>query len=506
MARSHRRRRSVLRAGVAALPLLVLFLLVPATALAHPLDQVVEATYLTVQDGTVEVELKLSPGSLVVDPVITALDADGDGTISDSEGDGYARSLLPAVTLTLDGEPLALRSAGVEVPTVLALRAGYGEVVIHALAVLPARTAGDTATLAITNADTTGGGVFQVNAFVERGAAADLGTQIRSDDQRTLQVSVTFGATAGAGTAGGTAATAATAGGTASEPSAAGQLAAFVEDADLSPAGMLLAALVAATLGALHALTPGHGKTLVAAYLVGTRGTVRHAVALGGIVTVTHTSSVIAVGILALAASSLIVPSVLAPALEILSGLLVVMLGARLLAGRWRAVRPHRATTSASPAHAHGHGHDVRHDPADAEAPPHPHSHDGSFAGLVHDHGDGRPHAHALRDGAPGARGLLAMGITAGLLPCPEALGVMIVAVGLGRIVLGLGLIVAFSAGLAGVLMGLGIVLVRSRGVLGRVTPRDPRWTTAVPLVSAVVVTALGAGILLGGLRTVLTA
>lgn len=480
MGRSPRRRRSVLRAGFAALPLLVLLLLLPATALAHPLDQVVEAVYVTVDDGSIDVELKLSPGTLVVDPVIAALDVDGDGTIAAAEGDAYGRSLLSALTLTLDGSPVALRYAGIEVPTVLALQAGYGEVVIHATATLPAAAAGTTATIGFTNADTTVGAVFQANAFVARDVAADLGEQTRSEDQRTLSVPVTFGAAAGS----------AAIGATATEPSAAGQLAAFVEDADLSPVGMLLAALVAASLGALHALTPGHGKTLVAAYLVGTRGTVRHAVALGGIVTFTHTSSVIAVGILALAASQLIVPSVLAPALEVLSGLLVVALGVRLVTGRWRSARARRAGTVAATSDQ-GHRHDHAH--------PHDHDH-------PHDHGDGRPHTHALLDGAPGARGLLAMGITAGILPCPEALGVMIVAVGLGRILLGLGLIVAFSAGLAAVLMGLGIVLVRSRSLLVRVTPSDPRWSTAVPLVSAVVVTVLGAGILVGGLRSVLPA
>lgn len=474
-----RRRRSVLRAGLAALPLLTLLLL-PATASAHPLDQVVEATYVTVGDGVVDLELKVSPGSLVAEPIVAALDADGDGTISDAEGDAYARAMLSALTLTLDGETVTLLEAGIEVPTVLALRAGYGEVVIHAAGTLPPIDGATAAALVVTNADTTAGATFQANAFVEAGAAVDLGLQTRSEDQRMLRVPVTFGTAAG--TAPGTAPVTGS-GDAVAETGPTGQLVAFVEDADLSAFGLLLAALVAASLGALHALTPGHGKTLVAAYLVGTRGTIRHAVALGGIVTLTHTSSVIAVGIVALAASQLIVPSVLAPALEVASGLLVVALGARLVAGRLRAARGSRA--------AIGHADDHRHD------------HAAITSELVHDHGDGRPHAHALPDASVGARGLLAMGVTAGILPCPEALGVMIVSVGLGRIVLGLGLIVAFSVGLGAVLIGLGIALVRGQRLLGRVTPSDPRWSTVVPLVSAVVVTALGAGILLGGIRGV---
>ena len=104
-------------------------------------------------------------------------------------------------------------------------------------------------------------------------------------------------------------------------------------------------------LGGLHALTPGHGKTLVAAYLVGSRGTVRHAVALGAIVTFTHTASVIVIGLLALFASQFIVPDVLVPILEVLSGLLVVVMGARLIWQRWLAFRDR------SSAHDHAHAH-----------------------------------------------------------------------------------------------------------------------------------------------------
>jgi ABC-type nickel/cobalt efflux system permease component RcnA len=106
---------------------------------------------------------------------------------------------------------------------------------------------------------------------------------------------------------------------------------------------------LSALLGGLHALTPGHGKTLIAAYLIGSRATVKHAAALGGIVTFTHTASAIAVGLLALFASQVIVPDILVPVLEVGAGLLVVALGVRLVLERWRL---------RGGAHDHHHDHD----------------------------------------------------------------------------------------------------------------------------------------------------
>lgn len=98
---------------------------------------------------------------------------------------------------------------------------------------------------------------------------------------------------------------------------------------------VLVALTIAAALGGLHALTPGHGKTLIAAYLIGSRGTVKHAVVLGSVITLTHTASVIVVGLLALFASQYIVPELLVPILEIGSGMLVVLIGVRLIHARW---------------------------------------------------------------------------------------------------------------------------------------------------------------------------
>ncbi len=236
----------------------------------------------------------------------------------------------------------------------------------------------------------------------------------------------------------------------------------LADPAPLSATTIVLALLVAAVLGAGHALTPGHGKTIVGAYLVGARGTARHAILLGLIVTATHTLGVYALGLTTWAASSWIVPERLFPWISVASGLLVVAVGASLARARLLGI-----------AHAHD---------------GHPHHHH-------HGHGDGdhhHHHHHLPADGGPlGVRGLVALGVSGGLLPCPSALVVMLAAIAVGRTAFGLLLIVAFSVGLASVLTGVGLALVYARGLFERL-PLDGRVARYVPVASALVVSLAG--------------
>jgi nickel/cobalt exporter len=209
--------------------------------------------------------------------------------------------------------------------------------------------------------------------------------------------------------------------------------------------GVLVLLLLAAFgWGALHALSPGHGKAMVAAYLVGTRGRARHAVALGATVTVTHTIGVFALGLVTLALSQYVLPEDLYPWLNLASGLLVVVVGAGVLRSRLRHARQHH----------HGHHHHHHHD-------------------------------HAVT-----TRGLLGMGAAAGLIPCPSALVVLLAAVSQHEIALGMLLIVAFSIGLAGTLTALGLAVVYARRVVPLV--RLPRLAAALPAASAVVIVGVG--------------
>jgi nickel/cobalt transporter (NicO) family protein len=228
---------------------------------------------------------------------------------------------------------------------------------------------------------------------------------------------------------------------------------------NLGPGFIALSLLVALFWGAAHAFSPGHGKAIVAGYLVGTRGRVRDAVLLGLIVTVTHTSGVFALGGVTLLLSAFIVPEQLFPWLNLVSALLVVGVGFTIL--RWR-VRVWRRGSGSPHAHSHGHHH--------------PHDHDHAHA---HEHESGR------------RAGLLGVGISAGIIPCPTALVVLLAAISLQRVGYGLLLIVAFSVGLAVAVTSIGLVAVLARRTFGRVS-FDGAVVRALPAVSAVVVLALG--------------
>ncbi|MCP9489008.1 MAG: hypothetical protein MSC31_03935 [Solirubrobacteraceae bacterium MAG38_C4-C5] len=228
--------------------------------------------------------------------------------------------------------------------------------------------------------------------------------------------------------------------------------------------------------GALHALSPGHGKAMVAAYLVGTRGTARHAVALGGVVTATHTIGVFALGLVTLLLSQYVLPEDLYPWLTLVSGLMVVAIGAGVLRSRVRAARRARGHGAHDhdrwPHHHHGHQ-------------DHHHEHDG--------HGHSHGHHHHMPDELSW-KGVLGMGAAAGLIPCPSALVVLLAAVAQQQVALGMALIVAFSVGLATTLIILGLLVVSARGVSGRL--RIPsRVIATLPAVSALII--LGAGCML---------
>lgn len=294
----------------------------PAMTSAHPLDQYLQISYITVGEHTVEVEIDLTPGVLLAPEVLAAIDGDGDSSISTAEAQSYAAKIVEDLELSVDGARLEPSLASVDMPAYLNIQAGYGLIKVFASAELPGSAAG-TYSLTYANGFAPTGSTYQVNSFVADGASVQLGTQDRSDTQQSMVMDFTLGGGASEGTEVNLDSSETTNGGTA-------RLARYLTDPAPSPVTLAVALGLAILLGGLHALTPGHGKTLVAAYLVGNRGTVRHAISLGAIVTFTHTSSVVAIGLLALFASHYIVPQVLVPVLEIISGGLVVYLGGRL--------------------------------------------------------------------------------------------------------------------------------------------------------------------------------
>ncbi|BDI28066.1 hypothetical protein CCAX7_001170 [Capsulimonas corticalis] len=318
----------------------------------------------------------------------------------------------------------------------------------------------------------------------------------------------------------------------------------------LTPGIMLVGLLIAFVFGSFHALSPGHGKTMVAAYLVGSRGTVKHAFLLGVVVTITHTLGVFALGLVTLFASQYIVPEKLFPILSVISGLAVFGVGLWLFYSRIRGLDTGH---SHDHAHDHGHSHDHDHDhshdhdhdhshthehhdhdhthehvhehvyePALALATSnghvhthiheighthdhdhdhdhghdhthdHDHSHDhGHSHDGGHSHGFGHHHHHHVPEGPITAKSLIALGISGGIVPCPSALVVLLSAIALHRIAYGLLLITSFSIGLASVLIAIGVAVVSASKLLQRV-PRSDAFTRFMPIFSAAAVTTIG--------------
>ncbi|MCQ9180921.1 nickel transporter [Streptomyces sp. IBSBF 2953] len=316
-----------------------------------------------------------------------------------------------------------------------------------------------------------------------------------------------------------------------------------------------LALVIAVGLGALHAVAPGHGKTIMAATAAarGGRARMKDVLPLAASVTVTHTLGVVALGLLVTAGSAA-APSVIAW-LGLASGALVLFAGATLARRAWRGrggsgsahghAHPHPhphggdspaqepaktadrqlALVGATTAHTHAH-----HDHGDAPAPGHGHSHEPGHEhdhGHVHEHGrqheDGHEHGHThththgghthTHAVAPTLRGTLLLGFAGGMVPSPSAVVVLVGAAALGQAWFGLLLVVAYGVGLALTLTAAGFAVVRLGAGATRLLDRQPRWTTHpavtlvrrnLPLWSAFLVVVLGAGLVLRGAASVL--
>ena len=228
--------------------------------------------------------------------------------------------------------------------------------------------------------------------------------------------------------------------------------------ADGNPLYVVVVMFFSFALGAIHVLSPGHGKTVISVYMVGTGGTVREAVILGVIVTMTHLSSVIILGVAIMLASSYIEMERIMPALGAFSGLIILAIGISLLVSRMR--KP-----DASHQH-HNHSHDHNRD-----------------NGHDHDHIHAKSRSNFLR--------LASLGVSGGIVPCYDAIVVLLLAFSLNKMILGLGIIGFFSLGLASVLISLAILFAKTSSLLDRWTDQS-RWVKRLPLCSAALICVLG--------------
>ena len=489
----HRKRMSRRYLSMATLLGLLLALSVPAVTQAHPLGNFTVNQYsrLEIAPGQLRIFYVLDMAEIPTFQLMQQIDG-GDGQVSASEGNGFATTkvdeLVRGIRLTLDGKPIELTPV---LPT-LSFPPGQAGLSLLRLTFWLEGTPPDPDLDTHTgeyedtnNADRVGWKEIVVQGQDGvRVFDSTVSDRDRSDELRVYPVdmlssplqqsSARFAFQTNAGQVRTLPSQSGPALGSATND---GAFAALITLPDLNLSVIFLALLTAVGLGALHALEPGHGKTMAAAYLVGARATARHAFALGLTITGMHTSSVFVLGFVTLFASRLILPERLLPWLGLVSGLIVIILGLRMFLSRLPQFQGPTQTD-------HDHDHMGAHD---------------------HSHGNGHTHSHQLptmlTEKRVGWRGVLAIGISGGLVPCPAALIVLISAIGLGRMGFGMLLIVAFSAGLALVLSMVGLTVIygrrwftsnRAGKHIVSVAPALARFARFLPALSGLLVVAAG--------------
>lgn len=467
-----------MRKWLAAVPAaLAMLALVAATASAHPLGNytVNRAVAVTIGADAVRLIYLVDMAEIPAFNEISAIDADADGRRTPAEEAAYARSAcsaaLSTLRLTLDGRSQALASTAAPqltfpmgaggLPT-LRLACTFGSQL--------ARSAGATLRVQDLADDghvgwhevtiTAGSGVRLARSDVPARSESAYLSAYPAD---RLQTPPDVRSGSADFVPDGTASAAAPAPRSPLSAQSANDPLAALVGGSLSPSLVVLALLLASALGAAHAISPGHGKTLVAAYLVGSRGTVRQAAALGLTVAATHTAGVLLLGLLVLAGGELFLPERLIGWLTVVSGGVMALLGTILV---FRALR-----------RARGHAH--------------PHEH-------AHPHGHEHPHGPTTGAGSPlTVRGVALLGMAGGMVPSASALIVLLAAITTGRLLFGLALIVAFGVGMAGVLGGIAVGTTLAHGWLSqRLAEGPPRLLARIgrllPLGSGLVVAGIG--------------
>lgn len=489
-----------------------------SVAFAHPADLYMHSIYVALTKDGMSVEWEIKPGPILISFIWFEADTNKDEAVSEEEAENWARARAYSFTAMLENTSLPLQVAGLQFPSSRnAFQSGAEYITIYLSAPWP-QDRRDSYELVLHNGmeeskslnwyyistqneikfqtpsqrnSTITLQIFELSgqANVEMPLLTEWDTSMPSLPQQP-QGSVTE-----------------------TPEQTPSSLLDFVPSTENTPQKILLALVhqekfsipfyifalgISLVLGALHALTPGHGKTVVAAYLVGSRGTTWHALALGTVVTLTHTGSVFLLGMITLVASQYILPTTLIPVFEVISGLLIFGLGLYLLWQRYQYWRKRRTSgrrntsrkvsLAPQPQAANMPSGEIRVEMPSAQ-PNHGHPHS-------HDHGDGHTHSHEVPESVTW-RSLLALGVSGGLVPCPDAIAILLVAIAINRILLGLTLIVSFSLGLAVVLIVIGMLMVNSRRLFDRVGAFE-RFAPIMPIVSALVVLVLGIALTVG--------
>ena len=526
-------RRRLLR-SLAVATLVLGAVALPPSASAHPLGNFTINHYagLTIAPDRVDLDVVIDMAEIPTFQERQTMDTDDDGSVSDEEAAAWA----PTACSSLAGS-LRLRRDGVDLPltdgsSTAMFPAGAGGLSTLRLecAFWTPLTPAIDATTTISFADESYAeriGWREIVAF-ESGTILDTGKLPRTSpsqrltaypanliatplDIRSAAISARLDpaalpsrAPASAPVGGQVPAAAAPAPTAAAVPGGvAGELPDIFRTADLTPLVLLGSVLTAIVIGAGHALTPGHGKTLMAAYLVGTRGTPLHAVGLGLSVAISHTLGILGLALLIVGAGTVLPPEVVYRVTPVIAGASIVAIGGWMLSGEVRRRRAARLAALAAP-HGHDHGapaHEVAHGPLEhghEQAHRHEHWHErerGESAGpAVHSHGGVR-HSHLPPAGRGLTwRGLFVLGLAGGLIPSTSALIILLGSIAAGRPAFGLILVVAFGIGMAVVMTGVGLAMIVARSRLDRMPSRSSlgRLATAAPLLASVAVFGLG--------------
>ncbi|MGH3916494.1 MAG: nickel/cobalt transporter [Pseudonocardiaceae bacterium] len=510
-------RRLTVLAGI----VVTLALVSPGTGSAHPLGNFTVNHYsgLTIHPDRVDLRAVVDSAEIATLQQRPQVDIDGDDVVSAAERESYATAtcdqLSTAVRATVGGEPLRFTVRGTEV----SYPPGQGDLPTTRLTCqLTAPAALDEPTTLTFRDEFTsdrigwreitavGVGIGLAQSPVPDRSISD---ELRSYPNDLLTEPLDVREVELRTVPGGISSLSPTALGDAPTATGIERLLGWGTDrftalvgAELTPLVGVLAVLLSLVLGASHAALPGHGKTLIAAYLAGRRGTTRDALLVGATVTVTHTAGVLVIGLLLSAFATLIGEQLLGW-LGVASGLLVALIGVVLLRDARRARRAVSTMSAPVPApdlvtvSSHGH------------SPGHGHSHG-------HSHGHGHSHRSTVAAGDRfGRPALLGMGVAAGLVPSPSALLVLLAAISLGKTWFGVLLVLGYGFGMAATLTAVGLLLVRlrdraqhrltqrrlSQGPLtpGRGNRLFGRLTAAAPTLTAALVLLVGLGLVIRG-------
>ena len=434
-----------LRRLIPALFLILLFgVIMPYSAsLAHPLGGVIQNTHVFRPGDLIFIDYQTHMGPTSI--ILLKPDHDRDGLLSGQEKKTLLKelknTLRPNIKVTLDGEPAELEIAGEELSTVNAegyFAEGVNLRLLYRIDLKDIRPGQHI--FRISDENFLSGELDSLSYAIT--VLMDIEKAGLLDGGRMMEMAFITGNEAASGQAGDLSAMALQRNKVTGRDNALGDL---LRKQDLGPGLIISGLFLALFLGGSHALTPGHGKAIVAAYLTGSRGRIKDAILLGGIVTFTHVISVVLLGIVTLFLSKYIMPQRLFPWIGACSGALIFLLGYYMLAKR-------------------------------------------ALTAPAYDH----HHHHLKPEGIPTIKEIVSLGVAGGMVPCPTALVVLLISISMNRIPAGLLLIVFFSLGLAVVLMLIGILTVTASKFLEKFS-ETKTWIRRLPVFSSGVIMIVGA-------------